>query len=630
MSLKRANGAAMALLRLSPAACRRTRIPVISPLAVTRTTTPMRRSSSSSSLRLSPGHRLSSARSYSSSSSTSATDSDGYDGADTSEKRKKAGGLPADANVAVLGGGLTGLTTAYYLAKWLPPTAKITLLEASDRLGGWIKTDRVPVKVGGVEGVVSFERGPRSLSSLNKSTWRFDDLVLWDLALDLGLKVVSPPDKPRYIYYPDHLVPLPPHTSLTTFASEPLVLESLWAGFGYLVRRLFSRKAGVPVQDLSIADWIQHITGSRAVAENLASAMVHGIYGGDIYTLSARSVLDSLYWAHYLPALGPDVRHMALSEQVFMEAMGQDPLIRKLAQQPRGALLHFGEAGMETLPIALADALKGQANVEVKLGAKVTSLEYESDTEMMKIATTGQESSPEKYHKVISTLPSQHLARITDALPSLASSHAVSIMTVNIWYPQTNLKPPGFGYLIPLSVPAEQNPERALGVFFDSDVGVRGPDEPAGTKLFVLMGGHYYDKKQQQKPGASVPVPSEEEAIEQAKRVLERHLGIPQSTPCFAMARLARECIPQYVCGHQDTMAAADEDLRDSFDGRLAVAGGSYAKIGAMGALRNGYDIANTVVREDWLTTGLEQLEFPTQFCGVPTERIPVRRFSRR
>jgi oxygen-dependent protoporphyrinogen oxidase len=134
-------------------------------------------------LRFSPGHRLSSVRSYSSSSSssTSATGIDGDDGAGTFDKRKKAGGLPADANVAVLGGGLTGLTTAYYLAKWLPPTAKITLLEASDRLGGWIKTDRVPVKVGGVEGVVSFERGPRSLSSLNKSTWRFDDLVLWDL-----------------------------------------------------------------------------------------------------------------------------------------------------------------------------------------------------------------------------------------------------------------------------------------------------------------------------------------------------------------------------------------------------------------------------------------------------------------
>lgn len=201
-------------------------------------------------------------------------------------------------------------------------------------------------------------------------------------------------------------------------------------------------------------------------------------------------------------------------------------------------------------------------------------------------------------------------------------------MTVNIWYPQTNLKPPGFGYLIPLSVLPEQNPERALGVFFDSDVGVKGPNEPAGTKLFVLMGGHFYDSSKSQK-GSTVPIPTEEEAIQQAKRILERHLGIPQSTPCYAMARLAKDCIPQYDRGHLDNMISADGEIHEQFDGKLAVAGGSYTKIGAMGALRNGYDIARTVAKEDWLATGLEQMEFPTQFCGVPTERIPVRSFRR-
>lgn len=68
-----------------------------------------------------------------------------------------------------------------------------------------------------------------------------------------------------------------------------------------------------------------------------------------------------------------------------MEAMGQDPQIRKLAQQPRGALLNFGETGMETLPIALGDALMGQANVEVKLNAKVTDIDYDSETELIKV-----------------------------------------------------------------------------------------------------------------------------------------------------------------------------------------------------------------------------------------------------
>lgn len=146
MSLQRADGAAVALLR-SSAAWRRG--------AASATATSWRILS----------------RGLSSSSSNN----------NSSSKRKKAGKLPEDAKIAVLGGGLTGLTTAYYLAKWLPSTTKITLLEAGDRLGGWIRTDKVPVKVGGVEGVVNFERGPRSFSSLNKSTWRFDDLVLWDL-----------------------------------------------------------------------------------------------------------------------------------------------------------------------------------------------------------------------------------------------------------------------------------------------------------------------------------------------------------------------------------------------------------------------------------------------------------------
>ena len=86
-----------------------------------------------------------------------------------------------NARIAVLGGGLTGLTTAYYLAKQLPPTAKITLYKGSDRLGGWIRTEKHPVDIEGKQGVVSFERGPRSLTSLSGNTWRYDDLVFYDL-----------------------------------------------------------------------------------------------------------------------------------------------------------------------------------------------------------------------------------------------------------------------------------------------------------------------------------------------------------------------------------------------------------------------------------------------------------------
>ena len=61
-------------------------------------------------------------------------------------------------DVAILGGGITGLVSAYYLSKRLPYT-KITLFEASSRLGGWLNSRSVDVG----NGKVVFEQGPRTL-----------------------------------------------------------------------------------------------------------------------------------------------------------------------------------------------------------------------------------------------------------------------------------------------------------------------------------------------------------------------------------------------------------------------------------------------------------------------------------
>ena len=65
---------------------------------------------------------------------------------------------PDAENIAVLGGGITGLATAYHLAQTVPD-AKITIFEKSSRLGGWIDSERVEVEGGDV----IFEWGPRSL-----------------------------------------------------------------------------------------------------------------------------------------------------------------------------------------------------------------------------------------------------------------------------------------------------------------------------------------------------------------------------------------------------------------------------------------------------------------------------------
>ena len=63
-----------------------------------------------------------------------------------------------DPDVAILGGGITGLASAFYLSETLP-NAKITLYEGSARLGGWLHSTSVNVG----NGTVVFEQGPRTL-----------------------------------------------------------------------------------------------------------------------------------------------------------------------------------------------------------------------------------------------------------------------------------------------------------------------------------------------------------------------------------------------------------------------------------------------------------------------------------
>lgn len=61
-------------------------------------------------------------------------------------------------HVAVLGGGITGLASAYFLSRRLP-RAKVVLYESSPRLGGWLYSEQVDVS----NGKILFEQGPRSL-----------------------------------------------------------------------------------------------------------------------------------------------------------------------------------------------------------------------------------------------------------------------------------------------------------------------------------------------------------------------------------------------------------------------------------------------------------------------------------
>lgn len=63
-------------------------------------------------------------------------------------------------HIAVLGGGLTGLSSAFHLSRRFPGS-RITLVEKQKRLGGWVRSDRVQIP--GKEATVLLEGGPRTL-----------------------------------------------------------------------------------------------------------------------------------------------------------------------------------------------------------------------------------------------------------------------------------------------------------------------------------------------------------------------------------------------------------------------------------------------------------------------------------
>lgn len=160
-----------------------------------------------------------------------------------------------------------------------------------------------------------------------------------------------------------------------------------------------------------------------------------------------------------------------------------------------------------------------------------------------------------------------------------------------------------FGYLLPQALSHDQNPECVLGVIFDSDREFPLPtaDDPTpdyrtadtlqGTKLTVMLGGHYW---------SGLPdsfLPDQPTAIEMAKRAVARHLNLsPElSNQAVASSKLCRDCLPQHTVGHSARMRAAHGELSWGFKGRLAVAGGSYTSPGVLPSLRAARDVANQI-----------------------------------
>src|SRR5262245_5281250 len=99
--------------------------------------------------------------------------------------------------VVILGGGITGLAAAWFLKRKWKSQVDVTLLEKSNRIGGWIRTHH--------EGNFLFELGPRGFRPTGQGKLTLE--LIHELGLEGKLIAASKTARRRFIYWKGKLHP---------------------------------------------------------------------------------------------------------------------------------------------------------------------------------------------------------------------------------------------------------------------------------------------------------------------------------------------------------------------------------------------------------------------------------------
>ncbi|ORY77404.1 hypothetical protein BCR37DRAFT_382921 [Protomyces lactucae-debilis] len=499
----------------------------------------------------------------------------------------------ASNKIAVIGGGIAGLSAAYFLQKQLP-AAHITLFETAKEAGGWVKSKSLDASTGGN---VVFEEGPRSLRPVGLPGLSALDLVR-QLELEDKLILVpksSPSAKNRFIYYKGKVHKLP--SSLVGFLKFAMTNPILKGSLGSLMLEPFRKRRPASLQDESIGSFISR-RFSPIMANNMLSAVVHGIYSGSVDALSVKSTFGALW--KYEGQAGSVVAGILrgtetlspFDQQLYAKLKLENT---EMAEKLKDTSVYSFQGGLMTMTNRLQTLLKESGRVNVEQGAPVRRLEVHGDT--VSVTQGGQTIS---FDKVVSAVNAKQLSSILHGTMETTELDAVeysTVMVINLYYKDPAILPiDGFGYLIPKSVPLEDNPDRALGVVFDS-ASVPGQDSALGTKVTCIMGGHWWKGLD---PSA---LPTPEQGLERTKRVMQGHLGVTQE-PALWNAKLQHDCIPQYTVGHAARMKKLDERLA-GFGGKLGVIGSSYGGVSVNDCILNARKVADAIVAGQDVT-GLE------------------------
>lgn len=417
-------------------------------------------------------------------------------------------------HVAVIGGGIAGLATAFYLeaeARRRGTPLRVTLLEASDRLGGKVRSEAC-------EGFV-IEGGPDSMLTQKQTGL--------SLCRELGLEEAFSPSRDAHraihIYTGGRLREFPEGFRLVVPSkARPFLSTRLISPLGKLRMGLdLLLPARTDEEDESVASFFRRRFGNEAV-DRLAGPLLAGIYVGDAERMSMHGIL-------------PMYREMERKYGSLIR--GTLRSIRAARGRPPAPIFTSLRQGMEQMVQPLAKAIEG----DVRTGWPVRTVLQRPDGLHVLPAREGEMSI--RADRVVAALPADITADLVgDLAPDLATRlreiRYVSSAVVALGYARADLasaRPDmGFGFLV-----ARGEDRRIIGCTCLSSK-FEGRADADHVLFRVFIGGDGQEELAEQSP---------DELVALARSELADVLGV-RAEPVVTRVYPWPKANPQYDVGH--------------------------------------------------------------------------------
>jgi len=470
--------------------------------------------------------------------------------------------------VLVVGGGITGLASAYALGRAGIPTM---LVERSARLGGKIRTETT-------DGFL-IEHGPDSFVSYRPAAVQLcRELGLaGDLIRPLEPRTVYVRTRGRSLRFPDGMGLVLP----TRF--RPFIMSDLFSPAEKLRMALdlvLPREAAHG--DVAVGPFLRHRLGA-ALVDRLAGPLLGGVYGTPIDELSLDAVVPQLRESERLHrslilAILSDARARARATRTIRASGGTPP-----APPPPFLAL---AGGTQRLIDVLEDSVRALPSVEVRTDAHVISLEIKPTTTTI-VLEGGERICGEAV--IIATPAPAAASLLGPAIPD-AARHVLGIphgstTVVNLAYREDQLRdtPIGHGFIV-----ADDEPLSIIACTLSSHKWAgRAPHGMLLVRAFI--GGR-------RSTGA---IHGEDQSEDQSERIGElAHadvaavLGI-RGRPILTRISRFPGAMPHYTVGHLERVAGMERALAPFPTIRLA--GGAYHGVGLPDCIAQGQSAAQAV-----------------------------------